>query len=80
MSGHFYFTKLLLPTLLDTAKKDPSGHSRVVHVSSSAAYFSNGLNFNTFKDGPARVKMGTGLLYSQSKLVIQFESSFRMRI
>jgi retinol dehydrogenase-12 len=66
--GHFYFTKLLLPTLVSTAKSSPDGKARVVNTSSSAHMFSN-LNFQTFKDGPARRKKGTEVLYAQSKFV-----------
>lgn len=35
--GHFLFTKLLTPVLLETAKTAPKGSVRVVWVSSSAA-------------------------------------------
>jgi retinol dehydrogenase-12 len=28
--GPFYFTKLLLPTLLSTAKNSPDGHARIL--------------------------------------------------
>ncbi|KAH7926405.1 NAD(P)-binding protein [Leucogyrophana mollusca] len=64
--GHFYFTKLLLPTLISTAQASPDGHVRVVTTSSSAHLFGN-LDFNTFKDGPARKKLSTNVLYCQSK-------------
>ena len=67
--GHFYFTKLLLPTLLATAKVSPDGKVRVVNTSSSAHMFYDGIDFNTFKDGPARTKKGTQIMYCQSKLV-----------
>jgi len=66
--GHFYFTKLLLPTLLTTAKTSPDGKTRVINTSSSGHMISWGLDFNTFKDSPARSKKGTHLLYAQSKL------------
>jgi len=66
-SGHFYFTKLLLPTLTATARSYPGVGGRVVNVSSAVHYQT--LNFNTFKDGPARKKMSPELLYAQSKFV-----------
>ncbi|KAJ8585184.1 NAD(P)-binding protein [Rhizopogon salebrosus TDB-379] len=64
--GHYYFTKLLLPVLISTAKATPEGTVRVVNVASCAHLFGN-LDFNTFKDGPARNKCTTRTLYSQSK-------------
>jgi NAD(P)-dependent dehydrogenase (short-subunit alcohol dehydrogenase family) len=64
--GHFYFTTLLLPLLLAGTKTSGDGTARVVNVSSSGHILSN-LDFNTFKDGPARVKAGTEMLYFQSK-------------
>jgi retinol dehydrogenase-12 len=66
--GHFYFTKLLLPTLISTAKSSQDGKARVVNTSSSAHMFSN-LNFETFKDGPERRKKTTETFYAQSKFV-----------
>jgi retinol dehydrogenase 12 len=69
--GHYYFTKLLLPTLLETAKMTPGGKARVVNTSSSAHYnpFGKHLDFNSFKDGPARRKIASFKLYAQSKFV-----------
>ncbi|KAH7924207.1 NAD(P)-binding protein [Leucogyrophana mollusca] len=64
--GHFYFTKLLMPLLLATAKISPDGAARVVNTSSNAHWF-GGFNFDTFKDGPARRKMSAFQLYGQSK-------------
>ncbi|OAX43195.1 NAD(P)-binding protein [Rhizopogon vinicolor AM-OR11-026] len=64
--GHYYFTKLLLPVLTSTAKATPEGKVRVVNVASCAHLFGK-LDFNTFKDGPARKKCTTGALYNQSK-------------
>ncbi|TFK51790.1 NAD(P)-binding protein [Heliocybe sulcata] len=64
--GHFYFTKLLLPTLIETAKTTPEGKTRVITTSSSGHLF-HGLDFATFKDGPKRKKLGTQNLYAQSK-------------
>ena len=66
--GHFYFTKLLLPILSSTAKTSPDGHARVLAVSSSSHMFAK-LNFNTFKDGPARKAASPETLYAQSKIV-----------
>ena len=67
--GHFYFTKLLIPILLATATISPDGRVRIVSTSSVAHEFCSGIDFNTFKEGPARVKKGTEALYCQSKLV-----------
>jgi NAD(P)-dependent dehydrogenase (short-subunit alcohol dehydrogenase family) len=67
--GHFYLTKLLLPILLSTAKGSPDRHVRILTVSSVAHLFSSGVNYNTFKDGPARKAMNTAGLYKQSKFV-----------
>ena len=33
--GHFYLTKLLLPTLLSTARLSPEGADRVINTASS---------------------------------------------
>ncbi|KIJ65114.1 hypothetical protein HYDPIDRAFT_131388 [Hydnomerulius pinastri MD-312] len=63
--GHFYFTKLLLPTMIETAKTSSDGKARVVTTSSSGHLFGN-LDFETFKDGPKRRKP-TNSLYCQSK-------------
>ncbi|KAH6912192.1 hypothetical protein BKA70DRAFT_1422911 [Coprinopsis sp. MPI-PUGE-AT-0042] len=65
--GHFYLTELLVPTLLSTAEAT-GARTRVVHTSSSAAAFTKHLNFETFKDGPARLKKSSNYLYGQSKL------------
>jgi retinol dehydrogenase-12 len=71
--GHFYFTKLLLPTLLATAKASPNGTARVINVSSAAHHWHNGsIDFNTLKDGPARKKKYSLMLYGQSKIVCPF--------
>ena len=66
--GPFYFTKLLLPTLISTAKSSPDGHTRILATASSAHLLTT-LNFNTFKDGPARKAAGPDTLYAQSKVV-----------
>jgi len=67
--GHFYFTKLLLPLLTSTAKTSPEGKVRVVNTSSIGHIWSPPLNFATLRDTPARKKLTTNSLYSQSKLV-----------
>ncbi|KAJ7153072.1 NAD(P)-binding protein [Mycena crocata] len=67
--GHFYFTRLLLPTLLATAAS--KGLARVINTSSLSAEMSglkNGINFNTVTDTPERRKTPTNSLYAQSKL------------
>lgn len=46
--GHFYFTKLLLPILLATAKTTTSGKVRVVSTS-SMAHLMGDLDFATFR-------------------------------
>lgn len=71
--GHYYFTKLLLPTLIESAKTSPDGKARVINTSSSGHMFVKGLEFDTFRnDGPGEKKrksMGTQTLYAQSKFV-----------
>ncbi|KAJ3554361.1 hypothetical protein NM688_g3147 [Phlebia brevispora] len=64
--GHFLFTELLIPALEEGAKTSPDGHSRVVTTSSSGAYFET-LHYDTFRDSPARKRLGTHGLYFQSK-------------
>ncbi|KAJ7732361.1 NAD-P-binding protein [Mycena maculata] len=74
--GHFYFTKLLLPTLLATAAAGNT--ARIIHTSSSGALFhpqKDGINYNTLLDGPARTKAGAVYLYGQSKLGNVFVSN-----
>jgi retinol dehydrogenase-12 len=39
-----------------------------VHTASSAADAGSGIDFNSFRDGPVRIKKGTYNLYFQSKL------------
>ncbi|KAF8551042.1 NAD(P)-binding protein [Imleria badia] len=64
--GHFYFTKLVLPTLLSTAKTSPDGTARVVNTSSNGHWF-GGLKYDTIRDGPERRKETPWKLYGQSK-------------
>ncbi len=65
--GHFYLTQLLLPTLLSTVKSS-SNKVRVVTVSSLAHQLGD-IDFNTFRDSPARKRLGPFFLYAQSKSV-----------
>lgn len=71
--GHYYFTKLLLPTLIESVKTSPDGKARVINTSSSGHMFVKGLDFDTFRnDGTGEKKrksMGTQTLYAQSKFV-----------
>jgi NAD(P)-dependent dehydrogenase (short-subunit alcohol dehydrogenase family) len=64
--GHFYFSKLLIPTLLSTAKSSGTP-ARIVNVASTGSLMYGGLHFDTFKDSPARAKLGKEALYLQSK-------------
>ncbi|KAF7331018.1 NAD-P-binding protein [Mycena venus] len=66
--GHFYFTKLLLPMLLATAKISADGRARVVNTASLGSTFAKGLDYDTFRDSPKRHKLGSIKLYNQSKL------------
>ncbi|PFH54116.1 hypothetical protein AMATHDRAFT_73111 [Amanita thiersii Skay4041] len=61
--GHFYLTKLLLPTLISTAK---TTKVRVV-TSSSVIHYIGSLDFDTFRDSPARRRTKFPFLYAQSK-------------
>lgn len=71
--GHYYFTMLLLPLLIKSAKTSPDGKARVINNSSAAHLAVKGLNFETMRnDGPGqkkRAKMGSQTLYAQSKFV-----------
>jgi NAD(P)-dependent dehydrogenase (short-subunit alcohol dehydrogenase family) len=67
--GHFYFTTLLLPTLIATAKTSPDGKTRIVNTASSAHLFIK-LDFDAFRDGPARRKLSPNALYANSKYAI----------
>jgi hypothetical protein len=70
IAGHFYFTKLLLPVLIATAKSSPEGISRVVTTSSMAHMMISRLDFSKFKDSPARRQASSQFnLYPQSKYV-----------
>ncbi|KAG2137894.1 uncharacterized protein EDB93DRAFT_1339186 [Suillus bovinus] len=65
--GHFYFTKLVMPALLAGAAQSPDGTARIVNTASNAHWFGS-LDYNTFKDGPARKKRGAMGLYGESKM------------
>lgn len=72
--GHWYFTQLLLPTLIETAKSVPERNVRVITTSSSASVFWTKKTFawDSLQKGgnlPARKKLGSGRLYAQSKFV-----------
>ncbi|KAL4080167.1 hypothetical protein V8B97DRAFT_2054649 [Scleroderma yunnanense] len=64
--GHFYLTKLLLPTLLSAAESSPDGIARVVDSSSSGHWFGE-LDFGTIKDSSKRRTRNRAELYGQSK-------------
>lgn len=66
--GHYYFTTLLLPALLEGVKTSGDGTARVVNTSSSGHMF-KAVDFNALKDGPARRRLGKVFLYVQSKYV-----------
>lgn len=66
--GHFYFTKIVMPALLAGAAQSPDGTARIVNTSSNAHWFGS-LDYNTFKDSPARKQKTAMALYAQSKLV-----------
>lgn len=68
-TGHFYFTKLLLPALLAGAKSSPDKKARVVTLSSFAHELASTLRYETFEEGPVRRKTYSNTMYSQSKLV-----------
>ncbi|TEB33119.1 NAD(P)-binding protein [Coprinellus micaceus] len=65
--GHFYFTRLLIPALLNATKSSRDGKARIVNTSSSGSYIA-AINFDTLKDSALRRKKGAQELYSQSKL------------
>ncbi|KAK0196652.1 hypothetical protein F5146DRAFT_1217684 [Armillaria mellea] len=68
--GHFYLTKLLLPALEAGARASSDGKARVVNTSSFAYELSSKLEYDLFRDGPARKKgvgSSTEKMYSQSK-------------
>lgn len=70
--GHFYFTKLLLPLMVESAKSSPDGKARVVNTSSSN-HLNGSLDNELTRDCPRRSKLtgfgGANALYAQSKSV-----------
>ena len=68
-TGHFYLTNLLLPLMIESAKTSADGKARVINTSSMGHTFVSGIDFDTIRDGPKRIKAGTMKLYSQSKFV-----------
>ncbi|CCM06317.1 uncharacterized protein FIBRA_08569 [Fibroporia radiculosa] len=64
--GHFYFTKLLIPALTAGAESSADHRARVLTVSSTASYQYT-LNWDSLKDDAVRRKVGTMMLYAQSK-------------
>ncbi|KAF8896761.1 hypothetical protein CPB84DRAFT_1781782 [Gymnopilus junonius] len=65
--GPFYFTKLLLPNLLAGAQSSLDGNARVVNSASWASLLVPDIDFNAFRDGPARRKANQRM-YAYSKL------------
>ncbi|KAK0463675.1 uncharacterized protein EV420DRAFT_1519436 [Desarmillaria tabescens] len=67
--GHFYLTKLLLPALEAGAQTSSDGKARVVNTSSFAYELCSNLDYDLFRDGPARKKAvsTTEKMYYQSK-------------
>ena len=57
-----------MPALFAGAKTSPDHHARIVTTASMAAYMQT-LEYDTFRDGPARRALGTVKLYNQSKHV-----------
>lgn len=68
-SGHFYFTKLLIPALLAGSKSSSDGKARVVNLSSLASYFIQSINLELADNTEIRKKSSLTMLYAQSKLV-----------
>ncbi|KAK0244718.1 hypothetical protein EDD85DRAFT_809353 [Armillaria nabsnona] len=79
--GHFYFTKLLLPALLAVAQNsDGTIKARVVNTASVATELNSKLDYEAFKDGPVRRKLGTEPMYYQSKFAnLVFSTEFSRR-
>lgn len=82
--GHYLLTKLLLPTLLSTAKQ--AGEARVINTSSFAHLIGpkGSVEWDTLKpeesgkDWASRRKLGPAGLYNQSKCVRSFRSRIRV--
>jgi len=67
--GHFYLTKLLLPLLESAAMSVPDIKARVINTSSQVHVLAPGIEWDTLKDGPARLQKSPNWLYNQSKFV-----------
>ncbi|KZT11743.1 NAD-P-binding protein [Laetiporus sulphureus 93-53] len=65
--GHFLFTGMLMPSLIAGAESSPDRHARIITTSSSIAMLGH-INFDSWKEGPARQRTAVDLLYAQSKL------------
>lgn len=69
ITGHFFFTKLLMPAILSAVKSSPDRHARIIYTSSLVAYM-DVLHWDTLVDGAARTNtMDPSKLYFQSKFV-----------
>ncbi|KAF7980510.1 hypothetical protein HWV62_38024 [Athelia sp. TMB] len=66
LMGPYLLTTLLMPALLAGAKSSLDGKARVVNTA-SIMHRLGGINFDTFVDGPSRIKFGETALYCQSK-------------
>ncbi|KAA1477766.1 NAD(P)-binding protein [Dentipellis sp. KUC8613] len=64
--GHFFLTELLMPALRAAAASSPDKKARVITTSAAANYLYT-INWDSFKDGPARRAMDINELYYQSK-------------
>ncbi len=72
--GHWLFTVLLLPALFAATDASPSHEkARIVTVSSSSSYLTNGLDFDALADGPERIQYSELELYNKSKFVRRAE-------
>lgn len=69
ITGHFYFTNLLIPALVAGSKSSQDGKARVVTLSSLAAYMTGPFDLELAKDTPKRKKVSLIQLYGQSKIV-----------
>src|SRR6266404_242600 len=73
--GPYVFTRSLLPALFAATDASPSHEkARIVTVSSSANYFSKGVDFDAIADGPGRKKCNDWELYVNSKFVHRIEN------
>jgi len=65
--GHYYFTRLLLPILLSTAKSSPEGKARVVHTASMGHLYVSKIDYDLVNDTPRRRSRTSVQLYFHSK-------------